>query len=295
MVRGKRGPTRRKTATKKSQCRKTRKHTGTKLDDIVSGKEEINNEEEEEDEQPKKKKESKWKRWAKMGLGAATLGLGGYLGYKGVNKLLGTDFDKVNKDIKDKADKLGSKAKKKGSKFYASTIAPFVNAYQNTDWDEVAEQGKEKAKDLWLTAKNANWKGYMKNAAGWLDNTIDKGLDFFDNTKETMQDNYLNNAYKVNDSINDSIELIQGKLMYFPEKLRTQTMEAVLENVEKKVKQVDEFKFKELEPTIKAIKADILLYNDALKQAKEEYGQTKFKNLYSLFTTLKFQYNKIIH
>ena len=293
MVRGKRAPTR-KTTTKKSQCRKTRKHTGTKLDDIVSGKEETNTEEEEEDEQPKKKKESRWKRWAKMGLGAATLGLGGYLGYKGVNKFLNTDFDKVNKDIKDKADKTYNKAKKKGSKFYATNIAPFVNAYQTTDWDELAQQGKDKVKDLWLTTKNADWKGYMKKAGGWLDSTIDKGLDLFDDTKNTLQNNYLNNANRVDDNINESIEYIQDYLLSDPTLLRQRTMEIILEKVEKKVKGIDPFKFKELEPTIKSIKDSLLLYNDALKQANEEYGQSKFKDLYSLFTTLKFKYNKII-
>ena len=325
MVRGKRSPIKRKTTTRKTPCRRVKKHTGTMLDDIVENEDYSDDYEYEEEEvvekkkkkaPPKKKKESAMKRLAKMGLGAATLGLGGYLGYKGLNALNNTDFDDLHRNAQKKIDKWTEKGKKKynewseigkkkydewseigkekGNKFYTEMVAPWVNAYHTTDWNEVADKGKAKAKEWWNAALNADYKGYARNAKNWIDSTIDSGIDMFDHTKERIQDTYNNNAFRQNDGINASIDLIESHLLNDPTKLRPQTMTYIIDNVEKAVKAEDPMKITPIQNIIKLIKPDITQYSEILKQLDVPYGKTKIKDLYRNFGSLRFEYNKII-
>ena len=297
MVRGKRAPVKRKTTTtkkttkkitRKSYCKRSKKYTGTALDEMVEGADVA--------EVPEKKKESKWKRFAKIGLGMATTAAAGALGYQAYKKI---------KDPEERAKFMAmfNKGKEKAT----TALVPYVDKAKATDWKGLMAQGKNKALELYNTAKTTDWKTkandmynsinpYIQKTKNWVDNAIDTGLDMYQN-RDQLGIQLYNKLHTYDDEVNNNLGRIQELISTTPNEVNKEAVEYALNQVENNIKDEDEFKVSTVKSTIGEIKKDMEVFNDYVRSAMngENYGMNKLVELYKKIDSLKYNYNQIIH
>lgn len=258
MVRGKRVSSNRKT-----NCKRTKKHTGaSKLDEMIA---DLN-----EKAEPKKK-ESKLKKAAKIGLGllgaAAGAGLG-YYGYKNWDTLKSGDKEKISELLnqdKEKMKTLFNENKEKFGKWYDESLKPNVSEY-------------------------------LTKARDFVDPYIDKTLDMYDDTKRYAMNKYNSWRNDYGDDINNKLDNIQSYLLNNPSSVNKEMIIDILDQIEQNVKDEDPLKVNDIKQTTDAIRKDLRIFNDYIKNYEngDTYGKQKINELNNNLYSLRYKYNGIM-